>query len=119
MMTTTTTTDAQISKAYDEVQVRESQIEDLRHRMNELCSDDLDFPPCLACGSSIEDKEAVGTVYHLESQIFKDESRDYLVCVWCKETILWNEIREEFLKHTKLPNFDLFGGDDDNDPEES
>lgn len=120
-MTSYTIEYEEIADAYNEVAARELEIDGLRDRMDQLATtNDEDtkfvYPRCLACGSTIEDKEAVGMAYCLKSQIFTEESRNYLVCVWCKETILWNEIRTQFLKDVQLDNFDLFNDDmnDDN-----
>ena len=107
--------------AYKEAAAHEMAIEKLRRRLDliSLSNDDnkdhnnnsIVFPRCLACSTPIESPEGVGNVYRLDSDIFQTQ-RTYLLCVWCKETVLWNEMRTQFLTKIKLKSFDLFTDDD-------
>lgn len=116
---------SEMENVYNAVQKHEVAIDRLRNQLNEISermdsSQSTPMPLCIACGNSIEHIAGVGYAYDMESSIFEGVKRKYLVCIWCKETIMWNEIREKFLVDTKLPNFQLFAdsADDDEDDEQ-
>lgn len=114
---------SEMENVYNLVQKHEAAIDRLRNQLNDIsekmdASQHAPLPLCIACSNPIEHIAGVGYAYEMESAIFEGIKRKYLVCIWCKETIMWNEIREKFLEDAKLSNFQLFAdslADDDDD----